>query len=146
MQEQINQDTNNALKSGDKDVVNALRLLKSSLLNARIALGHELTDEEAVKVIRKEMKSRIEARDMFKANDRHSQASKEEFEREVYAKYVPKELSKDEIDKIVKQQAATIDGEITFAKLMPNVMKACDGKANGKDVSECVKLFISKEK
>ena len=146
MQEQINQDTNNALKSGDKDVVNALRLLKSSLLNARIALGHELTDEEAVKVIRKEMKSRIEARDMFKANDRHSQASKEEFEREVYAKYVPKELSKDEIDKIVNQQATTIDGEITFAKLMPNVMKACDGKANGKDVSECVKLFISKEK
>ena len=146
MQEQISLDTNKALKSGDKDIVDALRLLRSSLLNARIALGHELTDEEAVKVIRKEMKSRIEARDMFRVNDRHSQADKEEFERKVYAQYVPKELSNDEINKIVNQQASTIDGEITFAKLMPNVMKACGGNANGKDVSECVNLFINKEK
>ena len=53
MQEQINQDTNEALKSGDRAVVDALRLLRSALLNARIALGHELTDEEAIKVIRK---------------------------------------------------------------------------------------------
>lgn len=146
MQEQINQDTNEALKSGDKAVVDALRLLRSALLNARIALGHELTDEEAIKIIRKEMKSRVEARDMYKEHDRHDQANKEEFEREVYAKYVPKQISSEEIDKIISQQASKYDGELTFANLMPKIMKACAGNANGKEVSERLKIFLSGEK
>lgn len=146
MQEQINQDINEALKKGDKAVVDTLRLLKSALVNARIALGHELTDDEVTKVIRKEMKSRSEARDMYKSHNRGELADKEEFERSVYEKYVPAEMSIDKIDKIICQQAKEIDTEPNFANLMPKVMKACAGCANGKEVSERLKIFLSGEK
>lgn len=130
-----------ALKSGEKSTAEALRLLVSALTNARIAAGHDLTDDEAVKVIKKEMKSRVEARDLFAANDRQEQADKEEFERQVYSKYVPAELDVEAIDALVEAASNTVE-ELSFAKLMPATMQASKGQADGKIVAERVKAFI----
>jgi uncharacterized protein YqeY len=131
-----------ALKSGDKATAEALRLLKSSLMYAKIAAGHDLSDEESVKVVQKEIKARVEARDIFAANDRPEQAKKEEFERSIYASYVPAGLSPEEVDAIIAEQAAKLDEGYTFAHLMPKVMQAVAGKADGREVSEKVKAFI----
>ncbi len=140
MLDTISQDINAALKAGDKPRAEALRLLKGALVNARIAVGHELNDDEAEKVIRKEMKSRIEARDIFAANQRPEQAAKEEFERSVYAAYVPEQLSEADIDTLITQAAEGV--ELQFSQLMPATMKLAAGKADGKLVAERVKLFI----
>lgn len=142
MQDRITQDINAALKRGDKPTAEALRLLKSALMNAKIAAGHDLSDDEAVKIIRKEIKSRIEARDLFAANDRSEQAAKEEFERTVYIAYVPEQLNEAAIDSLIAQAAEELGADATFSQLMPAAMKAAAGKADGKLVSERVKLFI----
>lgn len=142
MQDKVSSDINAALKRGDKATAEALRLLKSSLMNAKISAGHELSDEEAFKVIRKEIKSRIEARDMYAANDRSELAAKEEFERTVYAAYVPEQLGELEIDKVVEKVASDLATDVTFSLLMPAVMKAVAGKADGRLVSERVKKYI----
>lgn len=141
MLEKINADIITELKAGEKPTAEALRLLKSALTNARIAAGHDLSDEECIKVIRKEMKSRVEARDLFRENNRAEQADKEEFERSVYAAYVPEQMNAESIDKIISEQAAD-NNEITFAELMPKVMKATSGKADGKLVAERVKSYL----
>lgn len=144
MIDKIKADVIAALKSGDKATVDALRLLVSAFTNARIAAGHDLSDEEATKVIKKEMKSRVEARDLFAANDRQEQADKEEFERQTYAKYVPAELDAQAIDALVETAAGTVE-ELSFAKLMPATMQAAKGQADGKLVAERVKAFIEQK-
>lgn len=142
MLDKVNQDITTALKAGDKPTAEALKLVKSALMYARIAAGHDLNEEEATKIIRKEMKSRVEARDMYRNNDRPELADKEEFERATYAKYVPEELGESAIDAVISEQAKALGSDATFAQLMPKVMQALAGKADGKVVSERVKVFI----
>ena len=144
MQDTINTAITTALKSGDKPTAEALRLIKSTLMYAKIAAGHDLSDAEATKIIQKEIKSRIEARDIYAANNRPELAQKEEFERSVYANYVPAGLTPKEIDSIISEQAAKLEAGYDFAKLMPKVMQAVAGKADGREVSEKVKAFIAK--
>lgn len=141
----VNDNINAALKSGDTATVEALRLLKSSLMNAKIALGHELTEAEAIKVAQKEIKSRIEARDMYAANGRPELAEKEEFQRSVYESYVPAALSEAEVDAIIAAQASQLEAGYGFAQLMPKVMQAVAGKADGHMVGERVKVFIGEK-
>jgi uncharacterized protein YqeY len=146
MQDRISSDINAALKRGDKATAEALRLVKSALLNAKIAARHDLSDEEATKVIQKEIKMRIEARDIFAANDRSEQAAKEEFERSVYAMYVPEQMGEKAIDELIANAVKESGPGANFAQLMPAVMKAAAGKADGKLVADRVKAYLESEK
>jgi uncharacterized protein len=145
MHKRIREDLNNALKRGDKQTAEALRFLLSVVNNARISLGHELEDEEVIKVIRKEIKQRIESRDIYTANNRDDLAAKEESERSPYLLYVPEELTKEELDKIIVDIAIGFVGAPTFAQLMPLVIKQVSGRADGKTVAEQVKQYLNGE-
>ena len=140
--EKVNQDLIAALKSGQKPKAEALRLLKSALTNQRINLGHELNDEEATKVIKKEIKSRIEARDLFRNNNRPEQADKEEFERSVYAEFVPAELTDEQISEIIDEVIASKGKESPFGVLMGESMKKVAGQADGARISKKKKKKI----
>lgn len=144
MLERISLDINEALKRGDKATAEALRLVKSALMYAKISAGHELSDDEAIKVLRKEMKSRVEARDLYANNGRPEQAAKEEFERSVYATYVPEQLGEADIDVFIKTAAAELGANATFSQLMPATMKLAAGKADGKVVADRVKAYLEK--
>lgn len=137
--EQISQDITTALKAGDKPKAEALRLLKSSLINARIAVGHELNEEEVAKVIRKEIKSRIEARDIFQTNDRQEQADKEEFERKTYAVYLPEELNEEEVKNLVKASLEELGAGVQFGQVIGLAIKKADGRADGARLSQEIK-------
>lgn len=141
MQEQIAKDLIVAMKSRDRQSADALKMLKSALQNARITAGHDLSEEEALRVVRKEIKSRADARDMYAANGRQDLADKEESERVLYEQYVPAQLGPDKIDDIITQVARSLGDEQTFAKLMPTVMGAVAGRADGRVVAERVKSF-----
>jgi uncharacterized protein YqeY len=145
MLEKIDTDIKTALLGGDKKTADALRFLKNSLNNARIALGRELNEEEAIRVIRKEIKMRIEARDLYAANERSELAAKEEFERGLYASYVPDALGQEKLLEIIESTYRGLGGEPNFASLMPAVMKAVAGQADGKTVAEAVKKYIQGE-
>lgn len=144
MLDRVQNDLNAALKAGDRKTAAALRLLLSELKNTKINSGGELTEEKSTACVKKEIKKRVEARDMFSQNDRQEQATQEEFERALYATYVPAELSADSIDEIIASAANELT-ETKFATLMPAVMKAAKGQADGRLVSERVKMFIENE-
>ena len=141
MLNRVHSDSNAALKAGDKKTAEALRLLYSALKNAQIEDGGALADERAIQVIKKEMKKRVEARDLYAEHGRQEQAAQEEFERTLYSQYAPTELSVDQIDAIIRTVSANAP-EQTFAKIMPLVMREVKGNADGRLVSERVKIYI----
>lgn len=143
MLDRVQGDSNAALKAGDRKTVAALRLLFSALKNVKIDNGGVLSDEQATACIKKEIKKRVEARDLYSQNDREELAAQEEFERSIYSQYVPEEMSQEVIDEIIEIAAKEID-EVKFATLMQAVMKQAKGQADGRLVSERVKLFIEK--
>lgn len=141
MLERVQADANAALKAGDKKTADALRMLYSALKNAQIAAGGKLSEDEAIIVVKKAIKQRIEARDIFAANGREEQAAQEEFERSLYSQYAPAELSVAQIDEIIERVAKDVN-DTTFAKIMPLVMRESRGNADGKTVSERVRNYV----
>lgn len=141
MLERVQTDANAALRAGDRKTAGALRMLYSALKNAQIANGRELSEAQAITVVKKEIKQRVEARDIFAANGRETQAAQEEFERSLYSQYAPAELSMAQIDEIIIRVAKDVN-DTTFAKIMPLAMRESKGNADGKIVSERVKKYI----
>jgi len=141
MLDRVHSDLNAALKAGDKKTVDALRMLYSALKNAQIDAGGNLSDEQAITTIKKEMKRRVEARDLYANNGREAQAAQEEFERSLYSQYAPAELSSDQIDLIIDEVASS-GVVLNFAGIMPEVMKRAKGSADGRLVSERVKAYL----
>lgn len=100
--ERIQKDLVSAMKAGEKHKVETLRGLTSDLKYRRIALGHELTDAEAVATLKQAAKRRHESIEVFKSGGRADLVAKEESEWAIIAAYLPPELSDAELDALVK--------------------------------------------
>jgi uncharacterized protein YqeY len=123
-----------------------LRSLKSALLLAASEPGANgvVTDEAALKIFQKLAKQRKESLDIYVQNKREDLAQVERDELEVIEKYLPKQMSEDEI-KAVLQGVVTGAGASSaadFGKVMPLAMKALAGKADGKVISAVLKQIL----
>ena len=143
MIERVQNDLKSALKSGDKQATSTLRMLLSSLKNAKIANANSLTDEQAISVVKKEIKRRIEARDMYANNDRPEQAAQEEYERQLLSQYAPAQLTQEQVDDLIISVAKTTT-DTNFGSIMPKVMQTAKGNADGKMVADRLKNYLSK--
>jgi len=142
--EQLEQDFNQAVKNKNNLVVLTLRQLKSSIANAEIAKNRdELTDEERIKLFRTEIKRRKEAIQLYEQGNRLELAEKEKQEIEIISKYLPQDLSEEEIKKavieVIGQLGAVNSSEV--GKVMGQVMGRLKGMADG----NVVKRIISEE-
>ncbi len=135
----VKQDLTTALKAGEKERVDALRLILSELQKAAKD-GND--DEQAI--LRRERKRRLESAKAFRDGDRPELAAKEESEAELIAAYLPAELGDDELRAIV--EAAVAEAGATSPKDMGQVMKAAmpkvGGRADGKRVSAIVREVL----
>lgn len=135
----VKQDLTTALKAGEKERVDALRLILSELQKAAKD-GND--DEQAI--LRRERKRRLESAKAFRDGDRPELAAKEESEAELIAAYLPAELGDDELRSIV--EAAVAEAGATSPKDMGQVMKAAmpkvGGRADGKRVSAIVREVL----
>ena len=143
--QKITDDLKIAMKSGDHARVEALRFILAGLKGAekdKFAKDPNavLTDEEAVAVLQKEVKRRRESIDLFKKGNRADLVEKEEADLRVIAEYVPKELSPEEVEKVVDELYAK--GFSDFNTLMRESMKELKGRVDGKLVGEIVKKKI----
>jgi uncharacterized protein YqeY len=126
---EIQQQTNEALKAGDKLRVGALRLLSAAIKNKEIELRHELSDDEVRDVAGKEVKKRTESIEAFDAAGRTELADKERAERDVLSAYAPTQLSEDAVDALVDEALAATGA--TSVKELGKVMGFVMGKAKG---------------
>lgn len=147
LQEQINADVIAAMKAKDEAALRALRGLKSALLLAASEPGANgvVSDEAALKIFQKLAKQRKESLDIFIQNKRDDLAKVEQEELSIIERYLPKQMSEDEIKAILQQVVADagVSSAAEFGKVMPLAMKALAGKADGKIISSVLKGLLS---
>jgi len=145
--EQINNNLKEAMKNKEADKLSVLRMLNAALQNEAIAGGKKdagLSEEEAIKVIKKEVKKRKDSIEQFTAGGRPELAANEQKEAEILAVYLPEEMSEEELKKVVAEVIAEM-GEVApsqFGLVMKNVMAKTGGKADGGMVSKAVKEVL----
>ncbi|MEK7184268.1 MAG: GatB/YqeY domain-containing protein [Patescibacteria group bacterium] len=137
----IEADLITAMKAGDADKLSVLRMTKSALKNKSIELGHELSDDEAIAVIGREMKQRRDAEAEFRAGNRPELADKEAAEAAMLAEYLPAQLSEAELVPLVEAAIAKTGASTAsdMGKVMGALMPETRGKADGSLVSKLVK-------
>jgi uncharacterized protein YqeY len=119
----------------------ALSLLLSSLRGAEKDLQRPLKDEEALQVLQRERKRRVEAAEAFLVAGRDEQAAKEEYELEVIEEFTPPQLSEEELEEIIDDVIAEVGATSLnqLGRVMADVMPQVSGRADGSVVSQLVR-------
>jgi uncharacterized protein YqeY len=147
LKKRIDDDIRAAMLARKKEELDALRSIKSLILLAETEknAGGEITADTENKLLQKAAKQRKEAAEIFQQQSRNDLAEKELFQLEVISRYLPKQLSTEEIESavrdIVKQVGAT--GPQEMGKVMGAATKALAGQADGKAIAEIVKQILS---
>lgn len=141
LQERLAHDLKIAQKAGEGERVSLIRMLIAHVHNREIEKRGEgkagLDDAEVIEVLKKEAKKRKEAIELFRRGGRDDLAEKEEKELELLSVYVPKEMGREEIARVID---GLIQGGLKdFNSLMKEAMRSLKGKADGKTVSEMIK-------
>lgn len=147
LKDKITTDMKEALKGGEqgKLKLSTLRLLLSEIKNGEIAKKKELSDEEIVGVVSKEIKKRKEAVEQYQKGNRPELAAKEKKEAKILQEYLPEQLSDDELKTIIQEtiEEMGVSGLGEMGKVMGAVMSKVKGRAEGSRVSEVVKGFLA---
>ncbi|MEK9170023.1 MAG: GatB/YqeY domain-containing protein [Patescibacteria group bacterium] len=141
LQEKLNQDLKEAMKSGNAEKVGVLRMLNASFQNRQIEKGKDavLTDDEALQVLMREAKKRRESVEAFTKGNRPELAEKEKSELLIVEAYLPKQMSREEAAAAVEKVLAGLTDKSNAGLVMKAVMAELKGKADGKLISEIVK-------
>ena len=146
--EKLNEDYKEAVRNKDEIKRNTINLLLSGLKYRQIELrasGKELTDEEIIGVISKEIKKRKEAIELYEKGNRQDLAEKEKRELEILESYMPKQLSEEEllkiIDETIKSVGASSPSDV--GKVMKELMPKVKGKADGSLVKSLVEKRLA---
>lgn len=134
----IDNDFKQALKDKAEAKVSTLRMLKSAIKNQAIELRKsDLDDQETVAVLRRELKKRQDSIKQFQAGGRADLADKEAAEAGLIGRYLPAQLSSEDLEKVVDELIA--GGTNTFGPLMKAAMAKLGAQADGQMVSQIVK-------
>lgn len=145
---QIQSDIKAAMIAKDKVALAATRAIKAAILLAKTAEGavkEELEDEEVVKIISKLVKQRNESAAIYQQQSRDDLAENELMEASAMQKYLPKALSEEEVEAVVKEVITEV-GAASMAdmgKVMGLATKKLAGQADGRLISSIVKKLLS---
>lgn len=137
-----------AMLAKDEKSIRSLRAIKAAIIVAKTAegAGGELKEEDEVKLLQKLVKQRKDSLDIFTQQNRPDLAEKEKEEIEVIEKFLPKQMSadelKEEVQKIIAATGASSPADM--GKVMGAANKQLAGRADGKAISAVVKELLSK--
>lgn len=142
--EELNNDMKQAMKDKNKDILSVIRMVKSTVMNEQINLGHDLTKEEELTVLSREVKQRQDSLTEFEKGNREDLAAGIRAELAVLAKYLPEPLSDEEVIELVKDaiQKTGATSPKDMGKVMGIVTPQVKGRADGKFVANQVKNLL----
>ncbi|GAB3166498.1 GatB/YqeY domain-containing protein [Streptomyces incanus] len=150
LKSKLHDDLNVAIRERDELSSSTLRLTLTAITKEEVAgkEKRELSDDEVLKVITREAKKRREAADAFEQGGRPEQAEREKAEGEFLARYLPQQMSDDELDAIVAQaveeaKAAGAEGPRAMGAVMKIVNPKVAGQAEGGRVAAAVKKLLA---
>lgn len=146
LSELINEDLKNAMRAKDQVALRGIRAIKSAilLLNTQEG-GKEITQEDELNLLAKLAKQRKDSMEIFKTQDRMDLYQTEAEELAIIEKYLPKQLSEEEVNEIIAQIVASSGaaGMKDMGKVMGIASQELKGKADGKLISEAVKRALA---
>ena len=141
--ERVNEDLKEYMKAKDKDSLNVIRMLKSAIQMAKIELKHDLSDSEVIDVISKQIKMRKDSIAEFTKASRDDLASQYQKEIDILNKYMPEQLSLEEVNKIIDDVIDKVKPE--SVKQMGLIIKEVSPKVKGRfDMGEVSKIVKDK--
>jgi hypothetical protein len=147
LKQQIDNDIKKAMLAKNKEELEALRAIKSLILLAETdkSTTGEISADVENKLLQKAVKQRKESADIFLQQGRKELADKENFQLEVISRYLPKQLSEEEIVSALRTiiQQVGAKGPQDMGKVMGTATKALSGQADGKLISELVKKLLT---
>ncbi len=147
LEERLDADLKDAMRSGDNTRKLAIRSAKTAITEAKVAGTEQrtLTDEDVLRILQKQVKQRRDSVEEFTKGGRTDLVAKEQAEIAVLEKYLPAQMSEDEIR--VRAQAVIAELGVTDQKGMGQVMKRLTadlrGQADGSVVSRVVRELLS---
>jgi len=144
LEEKIRNDLNQALREKDTLRVTTLRFCLAEIRNFWIQKQKDLTDEDVLEVIRRQVKLRKEAVEAYQKSSRSDLAEKEGKELEILSKYLPRQLTLQDLEKIIRETILEIGASSAgdFGKVMGAVMAKVKGQAEGATVVAEVKRIL----
>lgn len=142
--EKVRADMTAAMKAQDREKLSTIRMLQSALKNEQINSGHELSDEEALAVIRKAVKQRQDSIEQYTKGGRPELAAKEQSEIDVLKSYLPAELSDEEVEAGVREIIASTGAasKKDLGKVMKEATARYKGRVDGKKLQELVSRLL----
>ena len=144
LSERLNEDMKQAMKSKDKFRLSTIRMVRSTIKYLEIDLKRTLDDNEVLDILSREIKQRKDALQEFEAAGREELAASTKAEIEIIIKYLPEQLSEEEIKVIVQQtiQETGASSKSEMGKVMSALMPKVKGRADGKLVNQAVQQFL----
>lgn len=142
--DKIRADMTAAMKAQEKDRLSTIRMLQSAIKNEQINSGHELSDEEAMSVIRKAVKQRQDSIEQYTNAGRTELAEKERVEMDLLKAYLPAELSEEELEAGMREIIASTGAQSKkdLGKVMKEATARYKGRADGKKIQELVARLL----
>lgn len=145
LMDELNAQMKQSMLAKDKVTLSVVRMLKTALVNEKIKLGHDLSEEEEKSVLATELKQRKESVSEFTKGGRDDLVQQTEAEIKVVERFLPAQLNKaqvgDIVDATIKEVGAK--GKQDFGKVMKTLMPKVKGQADGSLVSRVVKEKLS---
>jgi len=144
LQQRIESAMREAMLARDVRRTGTLRMAMAAFQNRRIELGRDLTDEDVIDVLAKQMKQRRESIEHFKAAGRDAMVQVEEEESAIIAEYLPQPLSEDELRELVGAAIAETGASTPadLGKVMGRLAPQIKGRADGKVASDMVRAQL----
>ncbi len=142
----ISEAIKDAMRAKDKVALDSLRAVKSQILLLKTeAKGAEVSAEQEIAILQRMIKQRKDSFDQFTAQSRTDLAEVEEAQMKVIEKYLPKQLSSEELEVEIKNIIAETGAESIkdLGKVMGMASKSLAGKSDGKSISEMVRKLLS---
>ncbi|WP_404443787.1 GatB/YqeY domain-containing protein [Sutcliffiella horikoshii] len=143
--ERLNTDIKQAMKDKDKEKLSVLRMVKSSIQNESIKHGRDLSEEEELTVLSRELKQRKDSLQEFDKAGREDLVHKLQGEIAIVEHYMPEQLSEEDLSAIVQQTIAEVNAnsKADMGKVMGALMPKVKGKADGSLVNKLVQQHLS---
>jgi len=138
--DRLNDDMKQALKNKEKDRLTVIRMVKAAIQNEAINNRKDLSEEEEIQILMREVKQRKESLQEFNRANREDLVEKVENELDILSVYLPEQLSDGELEKIIIETIQELGAlsKKDIGKVMKAVMPKIKGKADGSKVNKLV--------
>jgi uncharacterized protein len=144
--ERLISDLGTAMREKDAQRRDVLRYLRSEVKNEEIERGRELTDDEVLTVIQRQIKQRRESAEQFEKGNRQDLVDAEHGQIAILEQYLPPQLSLDELERIASDLAAQFElaGARDMGKLMGPLREQVGSRADGRAISDAARTVLEK--